>query len=501
MALTLKTFTRAQGVTQFAGEHVLVGERVTVGRSAGCTLQLHDPERLLSRVHVEFLRVAGGYRLKVASTHYPVTVNGREYAPGSEVMVRAGDCMVMDVHELEIVGVGNEAQVVVPHAGVPQAVVHQPAALVAIPRVEVQAVEANAAQVYRTQAPVQPVTIVAARGGWGAKRLGLVAAVIVGVVVAGAAVKGFLPDGEASRQAEQEIARLEAVAKSMLKLVESDRQEVKEAVTIAGQEVERVRAQVSTARAGAERQNLEAALLEALQTARLNASLEQGLRKFAESPEGLPRIEGSLAAAAAAGRVKDQPGAIRLLGDAVAALTQMRAKNADERKTLQAELGRRREAFQVAQGQARTQDDVRATAEAQARTESLERARAASAARSTAANAAIAKAQSEASARAEAETRARNEAEARASTEADARAKAASEARAKAEAAATARADAAEKAAAEATARQQARDDARAKAEEARARAADARADARAKADSDRQNAEAVFGIIRSFAR
>lgn len=508
MALTLKTFVRAQGATQFAGEHVLAGERVTVGRSAGCTLQLHDPERLLSRVHVEFLRVAGGYRLKVASTHYPVTVNGREYPPASEVTVRTGDCVVMDVHELEIVSTGDDAQAAAaqafgPQAVVPQAVVHQPSALVAVPRGEVQAVEAGA-PVYRMQAPVQvePVMMVPARAsGWGPKRLGLVAVVIAGVVVAGAAVKSFLPEGEAAKQAEQEIARLQAVSKSMLKLVEGDRQEVKEAANIASQEVERVRAQVSTARAGAERQNLEAALLEALQTARLNASLEQGLRRFAESPEGIPRIEGALAAAAAAERVKDRTGALKQLGEAVAALTQVRAKIADERKTLQAELARRREAFLVAQGRARAEDDVRATAEARARAESMERARVASAARSKAADEAVAKAQSEAAARAQAEARARSEAEAQAAAEADARARAASEARAKAETAARQRADAAERAAAEAVARQEARAEARAKAEEARARAEEARAEARAKAESDRRNAEAVIGIIRSFAR
>ncbi len=515
MALTLKTFVRAQGATQFAGEHVLAGERVTVGRSAGCTLQLHDPERLLSRVHVEFLRIVGGYRLKVASTHYPVTVNGREYPPASEVTVRTGDCVVMDVHELEIVSTGDDTQAVVPpavvpqavvaravvpQAVVPQAVVHQPSALVAVPMREMQVAEA------RAPVQVEPVTMMPARGsGWGAKRFGMVAAVIVGVVVAGATVKSFLPDGEAAKQAEQEIARLQAVSKSMFKLVESDRQEVKEAATIAGQEVERLRAQVSAARVGAERQNVEAALLEALQTARLNASLEQGLRKFAESAEGIPRIEGALAAAAVADRVKDQTSALKQLGEAVAALTQMRAKIADERKTLQAELARRREAFQVAQGRARADDDVRATAEARARAESLERARVATAARSQAANEAIAKAQSEAAARAQAEARAKSEAEAQAqaqaSAEADARARAAAEARAKAETAARQRADAAEKAAAETAARAEARAEARAKAEEARAQAEEARAQARAKAESDRRNAEAVMGIIRSFAR
>ncbi len=515
MPLSLKVFARGPEGTKFISERVLEGERVTVGRSAGCTLQLHDPDRLLSRVHAEFLRVAGGYRLKVASTHYPVTVNGREYPPASEVTVRRGDCVVMDIHELEIVGTGDDEQVVVaqavaPPVAVPQAVVHQPSAELAVPRREVQRVEIST-PVYRNESPVQvdPVMTVPARGnGWGAKRIGLIAVVIAGVVVAGAALKSLLPDGEGAKQAAQEIARLQAMTKSMLKLVESDRQEVKEAATLAGQEVERVRAQVGTSKAGAERENLEAALLEALQTARLNAGLEQSLRRFAESPEGIPRIEGALAAAAAADRVNDRTGALKQLGEAVAALTQMRAKIADERKTLQAELARRRDAFQVAQGRARAEDEARATAEARTRAESLERARVASAARSQAANEAIAKAQSEAAARAQAEARARSEAEAQAAAEAEARARAAAEARAKAEAAARQRADAAERAAAEAAARAEARaearakaEEARAKAEEARAQAEEARAQARAKAESDRRNAEAVIGIIRSFAR
>ncbi len=106
MALTLKIFSRAEGAARFMGQHELEGARVTIGRSVECTLQLPDPERKLSRVHVEFLGTGGGYRLKVASTHSSVVVNGRDYPPGSEVTLRVGDALSMDVYDLDIVSVG-----------------------------------------------------------------------------------------------------------------------------------------------------------------------------------------------------------------------------------------------------------------------------------------------------------------------------------------------------------------------------------------------------------
>ena len=106
MALTLKIFSRADGAARFMGRHELEGERVTIGRSVECTLQLPDPERKLSRVHVEFLGTGDGYRLKVASAHSSVVVNGRDYPPGSEVTLRVGDALSMDVYDLDIVSVG-----------------------------------------------------------------------------------------------------------------------------------------------------------------------------------------------------------------------------------------------------------------------------------------------------------------------------------------------------------------------------------------------------------
>ncbi len=107
MALTLKIFSRAEGAARFMGRYELEGERLTVGRSVECTLQLPDPQRKLSRVHVEFLGAGDGYRLRVASAHSSVVVNGRDYPPGSEATLRVGDALSMDVYDLDIVSVGT----------------------------------------------------------------------------------------------------------------------------------------------------------------------------------------------------------------------------------------------------------------------------------------------------------------------------------------------------------------------------------------------------------
>ena len=120
MPLALKVFCAGPGSATLLAEHVLEGDRITVGRSADCTLSLDDPDRRLSRVHLEFRRTGRGYRLKVASTHASVTVNGAEHLPGSEVSVHQGDRVTMDVYTLEIADPGPVA---VPAPLAPQAAV------------------------------------------------------------------------------------------------------------------------------------------------------------------------------------------------------------------------------------------------------------------------------------------------------------------------------------------------------------------------------------------
>ena len=86
MPLSLKLFSRATGETRFVGAHVLDDERVTIGRSKECTLNLHDPERRLSPVQAgvvaQVKRCNNGWR----TTALPVRVQPDRSA------ARAGVC-------------------------------------------------------------------------------------------------------------------------------------------------------------------------------------------------------------------------------------------------------------------------------------------------------------------------------------------------------------------------------------------------------------------------
>ena len=435
MPLSLKIFVRTADKTNFLGERVLEGERVTVGRSKECTLSLDDPDRHLSRVHAELVKTAQGYLLKAASKNYPVIVNGQEYLPGSEVMVRAGDSLAMDVYELEIVSTGDadvdpEATMVRgaslrPPAAVKAPVVTPIAAPAAPPRREPPSADTG-----------QPASPAAGRGKW--LIIGGVAiAVVVALVLLLPTLKGLMPESEGDKKAAQKIARLDGEARSLLKLVETDRRDLKEAVAAANREIENVEGKLRAARTGPERATLDAALREARHSAKLSALLENKLRIQTEGPNGQPKAEGSLNAAAAAVKAKDKAEAVRLLEDAVASLTLTRSTIAEDRKAAQAEQALRKEEVQIAETRAMAVGEVRGKAEAEAKARAD----------------VVARAKAEADkAKAEALAQAKTEAEAKIKAETEARAKAAIAAKSKAQATAAAPAPAAAPAAAAAPA-------------------------------------------------
>lgn len=718
MSLSLKIFNHAEGGTTFAGECALEGDPITIGRSATCTLKLNDPEKRLSRVQVELSRASGGYLLKVVSQYFPVLVNGVARQPGSEVVVRTGDSIVMDVYELEVVGVGAETAVdpapaqtpgparpplpaepesraparaaaaprapappaPPPRAEAPTAVVPaRPAALApaaarapapraAMPaglsatrladlpsasafqtgvggegtsvqiaslqvghvlagrfRVDEQIGAGGMGAVYRahdalrdedialkvmlpgllaseqakqrfmneakialrlrhpgivsvhdvqadgaflfltmellkgrtlrdamedkkragaewTEAEVlgvirpvcealgyahqytvhrdvkpenvwlsedgsiklmdfgiarvlsgsqmtqtsavmgtayymAPEQLVGARDvdhradqyaigvmlyemftgripagrieplsearpdlsyaltltadralagkveeryatdteliaalnappgsrvaplknfgrrtGLGPARirlLGMGAAVVAGVLLMALlwpALKGLMPDHEAERRAEQEFARLDGEAKSLLKLVENDRRELREAAVAATREVERLETQIRSAKSPQEGTTLEAPLHEARDRARLNVELDNKLRERAEGPDGVPKAEGSLNAAAVAIKGKDRAEAVRLLTETVTSLTAMRAATGEYRQAAQAELQRlagqrQMEEQQLAATRAKADAEAKVRAQAQAQVAAAARAKDEAAAR------------------------------------------------------------------------------------------------------------------------
>ena len=352
MPLSLKIFRRAADRKTLVGERVLNDERITVGRGADSTLILEDPARHLSRLHAEFERTARGYLLRVMSAGSPVVVNGVSYFQGGEVAVHAGDTFAMAGYDLEIVSVSGAKPA-------PAATPPRPSAKPGSP----------------PQRATGPVTVnvhspAPETGTSRGKRLAIGAAAIAGVVVlalAWPAIKGLLPDGAEQKKAEQRIARLEGEARSLLKLVDSDRREIREATAASSREIERVEALVRSTRTSQDRLALDAAVGEARRIARASIGLEDKVRERVEGPSGLPKAEGNLSAAAAAAKGGDRPEATRLLEETVASLTQMRLRIADDRKTTQAELEKRREALLTAETRAIAEAEARAKAEAEAK--------------------------------------------------------------------------------------------------------------------------------------
>ena len=311
MPLSLRLFARTASGTSFVGERVLEGERVTVGRSKQCTLSLDDPEMRMSRVHAELLKTAGGYLLKVTSKNAPVLVNGQPYASGSEVKVRVGDVLTLADYELAIVGTGeSEAK--------PDAT-REPSTQSAAPDTGLGPGDGQ----------TKWLAIGAAAG-----------AGVLALVLLWPMLDGLVPDNEVRKNAEQEIASLEGQARGLIKLLESDRREFKEAVADSNREIERIEGLLRAAQSGQARAPLEAELREARNTARLNSDLDARVRDEVEGSRGLPKAEGDLGAAAVAAKGKDNKEAIRLLEGAVSSLTQIRSGIAADRKTAQAERER-----------------------------------------------------------------------------------------------------------------------------------------------------------------
>ena len=352
MPLSLKIFSRTPNRKKLIDERVLDDALITVGRGRTCTVILEDPNKYLSRLHAEFERTARGYLLRVMSSMAPVIVNGVSHFQGSEVTVHAGDIFSMVEYELEVVSVSV--------AKPPQATASgKPSAL-----------PASSLSPKRIAGPVQ-VNVQSPKPGTGRdKWLVIGAASIAGAVVLALswpALKALLPDGAEAKKAEQAVARLEGEAKSLLKLVDSDRHEVREATAASSHEIERVEALVRSTRASQDRVALDAALGEARRMARASIGLEDKLRARIEGPSGLPMAEGTLGAAAAAAKGGDRAEAIRLLEATVASLVQMRSGIAADRKTTQAELDKRREDLLAAETRAIAEAEARAKLEAEAR--------------------------------------------------------------------------------------------------------------------------------------
>ena len=72
---------------------------VSIGRDSTCSVVLDDPNRRISRFHVEIEEQDGVHWMSVVSKVNPVMVGGRRYGPGTRLTLKNGD--VFEIGEYE----------------------------------------------------------------------------------------------------------------------------------------------------------------------------------------------------------------------------------------------------------------------------------------------------------------------------------------------------------------------------------------------------------------
>ena len=75
---------------------------VTIGRDAACTIALEDPNKHMSRFHVEIEEQGGTYWMSVVSKVNPVMVKGRRYGPGTRLTLNSGDSFELADYEVQV---------------------------------------------------------------------------------------------------------------------------------------------------------------------------------------------------------------------------------------------------------------------------------------------------------------------------------------------------------------------------------------------------------------
>jgi len=75
---------------------------VSIGRDASCSVVLDDPNKHISRFHVEIEEVDGVYWMAVVSKVNPVMVGGRRYGPGTRLTLKSGDAFEIGEYEIQV---------------------------------------------------------------------------------------------------------------------------------------------------------------------------------------------------------------------------------------------------------------------------------------------------------------------------------------------------------------------------------------------------------------
>jgi type VI secretion system FHA domain protein len=103
MPVTVKIFTKHGGRPSLFQTREFDALPVTLGRDATCTVALEDPNKHISRVHVELVEENGAYWLSVVSKVNPVMVKGKRHGPGTRLPLQSGDSFDMGEFEVQVV--------------------------------------------------------------------------------------------------------------------------------------------------------------------------------------------------------------------------------------------------------------------------------------------------------------------------------------------------------------------------------------------------------------
>ncbi len=75
---------------------------VSIGRDASCSIVLDDPNKHISRFHVEIEEQDGVYWMSVVSKVNPVMVGGRRLGPGTRLTLKSGDSFEIGEYEIQV---------------------------------------------------------------------------------------------------------------------------------------------------------------------------------------------------------------------------------------------------------------------------------------------------------------------------------------------------------------------------------------------------------------
>ena len=75
---------------------------ISIGRDSTCSIVLDDPNKHISRFHVEIEEVDGVYWMSVVSKVNPVMVGGRRYGPGTRLTLKSGDAFEIGEYEIQV---------------------------------------------------------------------------------------------------------------------------------------------------------------------------------------------------------------------------------------------------------------------------------------------------------------------------------------------------------------------------------------------------------------